>query len=140
MSRFTTHLPFFTRVVIIVGKINLLKLILLFCLSGVAMYVSGIYKETGANVQLRRAGGDNAVQMHRTRLAENALGPIVYMRKGLYGELQQHGANEQVRGAAILYGGSLLAALVVTLCRCLWRLQVRISPVAGARAKVEGCA
>lgn len=138
MSRFTTHLPFFTRVVISVGKINLFKLILLFCLTGVALYISGIYKETGANLQLRRAGGDGAVQMQRTRLAENALGPIVYLRKGLLGELQQHGANEQVRGAAILYGGSLLAALIVTLSRCLWRLQVRISPVAGARRKEEG--
>lgn len=138
MSRFTTHMPMLSRVLITIGKVNLSKLILLFCLSGVTMYMCGIYMETGANFTLRRAGGDDAVQMHRTRLAENALGPILYLRKGLLGQLQQHGANEQVRGAAILYGGSLLAVVIVFLCRCLWHLQVRYSPVAGVRAKADG--
>jgi hypothetical protein len=93
VSRFTTHLPFSTRMLIAVGKVNLFKVILLFCLIGVALYISGIYQETGANISLRRAGGAEAVLQHRTRLAENALGPIVYLRKGLLGQLQQSGAN-----------------------------------------------
>jgi hypothetical protein len=95
VSRFTTHLPFSTRMLIAVGKVNLFKVILLFCLIGVALYISGIYQETGANISLRRAGGAEAVLQHRTRLAENALGPIVYLRKGLLGQLQQSGANNR---------------------------------------------
>lgn len=135
MSRFSTILPLHVRFVLALASVKLLYPSLVCCLVGSLIFMHGIVVEASERHPLRHriASEMSVVIDDRDRYDYPSL--MEYVVKGLTGELAHESENMQVTAMTITYAGSLLGIALILTARAAWRMQVRMSPVAGRKSK-----
>lgn len=137
MSRFSTFLPLHVRFILALARVKLLFPIVACCLIGAGVFVYGIVVETGEKHSIHQQvaidqsfDGGQLDDFEYPSLME-------YVGQGLHGRLPRESENMQIVAMVIMYAGSVTIMLSILSARVMWRMQVRMSPVAGRKAKIK---
>lgn len=135
MSRFPTFLPLHVRLVLTLARAKMLYPLVVCCVIGAAVFVRGIVVETN---EMRMLRSPAVAQLTLEVVEANSFeypSLMDYVGRGLSGKLPRESENVQVTAMAITYAGSMLVILTILIARAAWRMQVRMSPVAGRKMK-----
>lgn len=137
MSRFSTFLPLHVRLILALARVELLYPMIVCCLIGAGIFVHGIFVEASELHPLRALSiAEQTVDVAQVAAFEYP-SLMEYVSQALHGQLPRKSENMQVTAMVIMYAGMVVIMFSILSARAMWRMQVRMSPVAGRVPKTK---